>query len=372
MFGDNTKKMSVLKKEILFFFPNQEKNQEVNKKYENFTIELVSKLKLKQENKNKDFIINKQSITSFSFKNNKKESIINPNLEYFKNKDLNIKKINLPLKKEKTIFEDYKLLIKLNKNNNYKSINNIRKYINNITIFNSKNASSLSNNYNYKFNSSTTANNKLTNNLYTFLESSFLSIYSLISKPIFISTPDKVVIHLFICSFSILKRLKPIKVKNMIIKSKELKLNYEKNIIKLKIISQLLALYFKKPVEFEIVKLRYPFYNSSILAKYLSYYINQIKLRKIKYNLFKIAKIKTRKQNLNNKHFSIPSYLAGIKIKVAGRLLTQRVIPRKTVKTITTGKFARGKVIYLENARFTNKNKRGAFTITISTSYLKN
>jgi hypothetical protein len=51
--------------------------------------------------------------------------------------------------------------------------------------------------------------------------------------------------------------------------------------------------------------------------------------------------------------------------------LTQRVIPRKTVKNFTRGSLARGKIIYLETARFTNKNKRGAFSITISTGHIK-
>jgi hypothetical protein len=104
-------------------------------------------------------------------------------------------------------FSDYKLLIQLNKKNNYKSFNTIQDYIKNLTKFNSKSAYSFSNNYNYKFNNSTITNNKLTKNLYTFLESSFYTMYCLISKPIFIITPDKVIIHLFYYKFSFLKKV---------------------------------------------------------------------------------------------------------------------------------------------------------------------
>jgi hypothetical protein len=136
----------------------------------------------------------------------------------------------------------------------------------------------------------------------------------------------------------------------------------------LKIISQLLARYFKKPVEFEIIKLNYPYYNSNIFVKFLGFIINKTKIRIIKTKFFSRAKI-INPTVLSKKNSTIPSYVAGIKIRVAGRLLTQRVIPRKTVKTFTKGSLARGKVIYLETARFTNKNKRGAFSITISTGH---
>jgi len=103
-------------------------------------------------------------------------------------------------------FSDYKYLIQQNKTNNYKPINTIRKYINKITKFNSESAYSFSKNYNYKFNTSTTANNKITKNLYTFLESSFFSMSYLISKPIFIITAEKVVIHLFCFKIRLLTR----------------------------------------------------------------------------------------------------------------------------------------------------------------------
>jgi hypothetical protein len=301
-----------------------------------------------------------------------------------KNNLINNSRIIPPLKSIKSNnstlvdkFSNYKLLLQLNKINNYESISTIRNYIKNITNFNSKSAYSFFNNYNYKFNSSTTANNKITKNLYTFLESSFYAMHCLISRPIFVITPDKVIIHIFFYSFLYYKKIiyKKFNKQNFKVK-KNKKYNFsifknKTNILKLKIISQLLASYFKKPVVFELVKLNSPYFNANILVKLLGFIINKTKLRRIKTSIFKGAKIiKPNTFLKDNNSLSLP-HLAGIKVRVAGRLLTQRVVPRKTVKVFNKGRLARAKVIYLETARFTNKNKRGAFSITIFTGHVK-
>ena len=96
---------------------------------------------------------------------------------------------------------------------------------------------------------------------------------------------------------------------------------------------------------------------------------NIVKLRFIIKKLFTIAKIK-KTNNFSNKSSIIPSYLSGFKIRVAGRLLTQRVIPRLTVKTIQRGTLARGKAKFVDSARFTNKNKRGSFSITVTMGHV--
>jgi hypothetical protein len=267
-------------------------------------------------------------------------------------------------------FSDYKFLIELNKTNNYKRINNISNYIHKITNFNSKSAYSFSKNYNYKFNKSTTANNKLTNNLYTFLESSFFAMSVLISKPIFIITPDKVIIHLFYYQIKLLNKKVHTKI---LVQDKTPLFKTPKEILKLKIISQILAKYFKKPVEFDMINLLQISHNSNIFVKFLGLIVNKMKLRVLKKNFFDVANIINPITLLNDserdKNFPYPSYISGMKLRVAGRLLTQRIIPRKTVKTFSTGCLARGKILYLEQARFTNKNRRGAFSITLSTGH---
>lgn len=67
-----------------------------------------------------------------------------------------------------------------------------------------------------------------------------------------------------------------------------------------------------------------------------------------------------------------PSYLSGMNIKLAGRLMTQSMRPRFTVQSLQEGSLARVKVHYLEKSRFTGKNKRGAFSFTVTISHVFN
>ena len=43
-----------------------------------------------------------------------------------------------------------------------------------------------------------------------------------------------------------------------------------------------------------------------------------------------------------------------------------RVVPRKTVKSFIRGSSSIGKVNFSDISRYTNKNKRGSFSITIN------
>jgi len=272
--------------------------------------------------------------------------------------------------------ENFKLIFKGQpkieqiESNFYKSIKEIktREYVKSLTIFDSNNVNSLSNNYKFFIN-----NNRIPKNIYYFLEYSFLSLFYLISKPFFEITPDKVIIHLFCFQFKPKKKINKKKnfKKLIYLKDNISMLTRKINRIKLEIISRILRKFFKKSIELEIVRLHYPFYNTNIFVNILGKMINNIKLRKILRLFFKNAKIINPTKLISKKISKIPSFISGVKIRVAGRLLTQKIIPRKTVKTISKGSLARSKVIYLEKARFTNKNKRGAFSITVTTGHIK-
>jgi len=93
--------------------------------------------------------------------------------------------------------------------------------------------------------------------------------------------------------------------------------------------------------------------------------INKIKLRIIIRRLFERAVIKNLNKLSGNNVNIIPAFLSGITIRVAGRLLTHRVVPRQTVKTTRRGASAKGKINFKDLATYTNKNKRGAFSITV-------
>jgi Mitochondrial ribosomal protein (VAR1) len=231
----------------------------------------------------------------------------------------------------------------------------IYKYINSISEF--QNETVKYQNIVYQFNK----NNKgiqnssvgINKNVFTLLESTFLSMSSLISKPFIVITPNKVVIQLFYYLNKFYSNNKLLNINND--KLQSLCLNLSK--------------IYKKPVELELDRLHYPYYDSNILSNMIGLISNIVKLRFIIKKLFTIAKIK-KTNKFSNKYSIIPSYLSGFKIRVAGRLLTQRVIPRLTVKTIQRGTLARGKAKFVDSARFSNKNKRGSFSITVTMGHI--
>ena len=50
--------------------------------------------------------------------------------------------------------------------------------------------------------------------------------------------------------------------------------------------------------------------------------------------------------------------------------MTQSIRPRFTVQGLQEGSLARVKVHFIEKSRFTGKNKRGAFSFTVTISHV--
>jgi Mitochondrial ribosomal protein (VAR1) len=245
-----------------------------------------------------------------------------------------------------------KLINTNNNNQEEKKEININKYFKTISKYDSKTVKYQ--NIVYQFNKKGIQNSSVGINkiVFTLLESTFLSMSSLISKPIIVITPNKVIIQLFYY-------LNKYYSNNKLLNNNE----------KLQSLCLILSKIYQKPVELELDRLHYPYYDSNILSNMIGLISNIVKLRFIIKKLFTIAKIK-KTNNFINKYSIIPSYLSGFKIRVAGRLLTQRVIPRLTVKTIQRGTLARGKAQFVDSARFSNKNKRGSFSITVTTGHI--
>jgi hypothetical protein len=247
-------------------------------------------------------------------------------------------------------------------NNLLKEINYISKkerisnYLDSIIFNNSINKKNFTyaQEINYKF---INKKNKIIKEIYTFLFYSFLSMKSLISRPIFEITNEKIIIHLFFYLFKENNKININKNKTFI------KLNN----IKLNIICKILSKIFNKPIELDLVRLYYPYFDSNIFVNLLQILINKMQVRIIMQNFFKKAiikdPIKIKREKINSK---IPSFLSGINLKIGGRLLTQRLVPKQTIKIIRKGTLAKAKINYLDRARYTNKNKRGAFSLTIS------
>lgn len=384
----------------------------------NFIFEIINKKSLLEELKlNKDKKNNYDNLLNLNYKK------INLDLSFNKiNKNNEIKNRNI----RKSILNYSNFISKeafgpfyLNNNNNYSSpveimyYNNIiskpiiNQYLKEMSKFNMLRKGIFiyyNNLIGFNFNNNT---NKLIKNIYKLLQSSFKSMYCLISKPVFVFTPNKITIQLFYYLFipnllklkqiklykknkkynylKLIKNLRDLKNKHKRFKKQfsrfrrlkkiTFKINFFKlsnyNLTKIfsnkfNILCNILSYLFKKPVELNLIRLHYPNLDSNILVNLLGIMINKIKLRILIRKLFENTVIKNLKTvNLNRNNNIIPAFLTGINIKVAGRLLTQRVVPRKTVTNIIRGVSNRSKVNFLDVARYSNKNRRGAFSITV-------
>ena len=189
-------------------------------------------------------------------------------------------------------------------------------------------------------------------------------MYSIISRPVLDINPNKITIKLF---FFVSRNKNRRKTGSSYNNLKFLSANHKQ----LQFLCNNLSKYLKKPVELELIKLYYPYNDSQILANSIGLLSKNIRnrFRTLVDNTFNFSKIKnpTKLIMLKKSRISIlPSFLTGIKIRLGGRLLSQKVVPRFTVQTFQEGSLARTKANVVTSSRFTHKNKRGTFSITVS------
>jgi hypothetical protein len=137
---------------------------------------------------------------------------------------------------------------------------------------------------------------------------------------------------------------------------------------KFKLICEILNNKFKKPVELQLIRIHQPFQDSNILVNLLSL---NIRNKKFKTNvqidkLFKKRVVKNVYDYQNKSVNFIPTYLSGINIRIGGRLMREPIIPRRSKKRFERGASSIGKVNYLDSASITNKNRKGSYTLKIS------
>jgi hypothetical protein len=109
---------------------------------------------------------------------------------------------------------------------------------------------------------------------------------------------------------------------------------------------------YNKEVSLVFTRIHYPYINSSIFAKYLAH-----NAPTNTFVHFQDSIITYVSRNASE----LPSYISGIKIELAGRLLTERVVPRITTKAIQFGSF----FSQVDYAKYTTKNELGTFTIKV-------
>jgi hypothetical protein len=190
---------------------------------------------------------------------------------------------------------------------------------------------------------------------------------------------------------------------------------------KFKIICEILSKFFNKTVELELIRIHKPYFDSTILVNYLALIINKKNIANSIKKLYDSNIIQSPAANCSSKNLwpgastaptssggkvynmenlltakgfytenkraieligftnnwlglshkaefqPVPAtaYLAGLNIKISGRLMREAIVPRITTKKFEKGFTANGKVNYSDVARFTHKNRKGAFTITI-------
>lgn len=266
---------------------------------------------------------------------------------------------------------------------------------------------SLSKSYFYNFNSSNRYKiYKLFSMIFNIINYFFGTFYCIISKPVLLFTQNKLTIYInyYIpkTSYRLIRRHNWKYNKLPANSAKDLTIELEKLI---KILSKLLKL----NVELQLNRLKYPYHDSSILAKLISFNSNYRKFTPLIKLIFKKASIitnalKTYKNKSINTctpkecwstptdqlkennivgevhsdfysvvsgpknlkiHKSIPAVLTGLKIKISGRLITQRVVPKKTISKLEKGGFKKTKTNLVDYATYTNKNKRGSYTVKV-------
>jgi hypothetical protein len=190
----------------------------------------------------------------------------------------------------------------------------------------------------------------------------FSPINALASKPVYTVTTNSVIIHVFYYMPLTGQRLNNNTVNNLgealsgLFSNFSSSVSSEKNLQKEK---------SRRKVELRLVKLHYPYLNSYILAQHIASSVQNYKLVKILQDLFSsVAPVKNT-LSLNALSSALPSHIVGLKVRVSGRLITERSRPRKTVQTAQIGSFSKSNLSLVDNASYTTNNKKGAFTVKV-------
>lgn len=122
-----------------------------------------------------------------------------------------------------------------------------------------------------------------------------------------------------------------------------------------------------RTVELRLIRLNHSALDSSIFAQYLTanagkYSFNRI-LDMLKASLPTV--VSEGSVDDSAEHVTPTSHITGVKVKLSGRLTTQRSGPRQTVQAGRLGSSAKGQYGTVDYSQHTAKNKLGAFTMKV-------
>jgi len=112
------------------------------------------------------------------------------------------------------------------------------------------------------------------------------------------------------------------------------------------------------PVQLRIVRLHHPYLNSSILAQFLALNASKYGFARLRHYVLSAIPLTT----ISNP--TTDSVILGVKVQVSGLLTTQRMAPRKTVSTVTTGTF-HGPNTHVDYSSHTSKSALGSYTVKV-------
>lgn len=210
----------------------------------------------------------------------------------------------------------------------------------------------------------------------------FKKFYILISKPSYTIQANTVKITIFYYKPRPVKRSKrktPVRVrywnkffqnlKSLVNKTDNLLLN-SKSLPRLTFLAILLSKMLQRNVQLELVRLKYVYHDSNILAQFLGLNSHKSTYGQFKSILRRKVTIQDTNKEIKNTSIWTPiTYLTGFKIKISGRLNRQRVVPKKTVKSTYKGAISANINNVVDHSTFTGKNKKGAYSIRVWTSH---
>ncbi|BEI87273.1 ribosomal protein S3 (mitochondrion) [Cutaneotrichosporon cavernicola] len=138
-------------------------------------------------------------------------------------------------------------------------------------------------------------------------------------------------------------------------------------------LGDLLSKKLKRKVELRFINLKSPYLDRTIRAEYMGKNASMHRFRGLRRNAIKRTKIKNNKfiGRYKGLESNLPSDMIGLKIVFSGRLVTERLRPRKTVSTAKIGSFTRNNELLIEHGSYTGKNARGAYTVKVLINHKK-
>jgi hypothetical protein len=175
------------------------------------------------------------------------------------------------------------------------------------------------------------------------IQSFFAKFQTLVGKPVFTVTADKAVVQLFYMGTT------TDTLTNASIAA----------------LGDALTRCFGRTVELRLIRLNHSALDSSIFAQYLTANAGKYSFNRILDMLKGSLPTVVSEGSVDDSTVTPTSHITGVKIKLSGRLTTQRSGPRQTVQAGRLGSSAKGEFGTVDYSKHTAKNKLGAFTMKV-------